>query len=199
MDNFEHISYWFNNLKEDDFYWIQVLKRNKDGNSTSSSKQVIKDYTIFNKTIFNECEKEIKDLCKLYNARAYIWVNPRNYKKFQLNLLKTTIDAIDSNSHSVYKLVNKAIANSRSSNYEKLFILDIDTKDIDRVDEYQEIIIKSNCIGNPEWDLIETVNGYHIISHPFNLQLFDQLLAIEHLSKIDIHKDNPTLLYYYEI
>lgn len=199
MDNFEHISYWFDNLKEDDFYWIQVLKRSKDGNSTSSSKQVIKDYTIFNKTIFNECEKEIKDLCKLYNARAYIWVNPRNYKKFQLNLLKTTIDAIDSNSHSVYKLVNKAIANSRSSNYEKLFILDIDTKDRDIVDEYEEIIMESDCIGNPEWDLIETVNGYHIISHPFNLQLFDQLLTIEHLPKIDIHKDNPTLLYYYEI
>lgn len=199
MNNFEHISYWFDNLKEDDFYWIQVLKRSKDGNSTSSSKQVIKDYTIFNKTVFNECEKEIKDLCKLYNARAYIWVNPRNYKKFQLNLLKTTIDAIDSNSHSIYKLVNKAIANSRSSNYEKLFILDIDTKDRNIVDEYEEIIIESNCIGNPEWDLIETVNGYHIISHPFNLQLFDQLLTRERLPKIDIHKDNPTLLYYYEI
>ena len=195
MDNFEHISYWFDNLKEDDFYWIQVLKRSKDGNSTSSSKQLIKDYTIFNKTIFNECEKEIKDLCKLYNARAYIWVNPRNYKKFQLNLLKTTIDAIDSNSHSVYKLVNKAIANSRSSNYEKLFILDIDTKNTDRVNEYQEIIMESNCIGNPEWDLIETVNGYHIISHPFNLQLFDQLLTRERLPKIDIHKDNPTVLF----
>ena len=199
MNNFEQISYWFDNLKEDDFYWIQVLKRSKDGNSTSSSKQVIKDYTIFNKTVFNECEKEIKDLCKLYNARAYIWVNPRNYNKFQLNLLKTTIDAIDSNSHSVYKLVNKAIANSRSSNYEKLFILDIDTKDRDIVDEYEEIIMKSDCAGNPEWDLIETVNGYHIISHPFNLQLFDQLLTRERLPKIDIHKDNPTLLYYYEI
>mgnify|MGYP006981379818 CR=1 FL=1 len=199
MDNFEQISYWFDNLKEDDFYWIQVLKRRKDGNSTSSSKQLIKDYTIFNKTVFNECEKEIKDLCKLYNARAYIWVNPRNYKKFQLNLLKTTIDAIDSNSHSVYKLVNKAIANSRSSNYEKLFILDIDTKDRDIVDEYEEIIMKSYCAGNPEWDLIETVNGYHIISHAFNLQLFDQLLTRERLPKIDIHKDNPTLLYYYEI
>lgn len=199
MNNFKQISYWFDNLKEDDFYWIQVLKRRKDGNSTSSSKQLIKDYTVFNKTVFNECEKEIKDLCKLYNARAYIWVNPRNYKKFQLNLLKTTIDAIDSNSHSVYKLVNKAIANSRSSNYEKLFILDIDTKDRDIVDEYEEIIMKSDCAGNPEWDLIETVNGYHIISHTFNLQLFDQLLTRERLPKIDIHKDNPTLLYYYEI
>lgn len=199
MNNFEHISYWFDNLKEDDFYWIQVLKRSKDGNITSSSKQVIKDYTIFNKTDFNECEKEIKDLCKLYNARAYIWVNPRNYKKFQLNLLKITIDAIDSNSHSIYKLVNKAIANSRSSNYKKLFILDIDIKDRNIVDEYEEIIMKSDCVGNPEWDLIETVNGYHIISHPFNLQLFDQLLTRERLPKIDIHKDNPTLLYYYEI
>ena len=44
MNNFEQISYWFDNLKEDDCYWIQVLKRNKDGNNTSSSKQVIKDY-----------------------------------------------------------------------------------------------------------------------------------------------------------
>lgn len=86
---------------------------------------------------------------------------------------------------------------SRSSNYKKLWIVDIDSKD----DEYRNRIVSliNECRG-VEGDrikhIIPTVNGYHLISNGFDRQQFSQKLALYQLDQIDIHDNNPTLLYY---
>ena len=46
------------------------------------------------------------------------------------------------------------------------------------------------------FDLIPTVNGYHALTKGFDLKQFSQQLTIAKLDSIDIHKDNPTVLYY---
>lgn len=38
--------------------------------------------------------------------------------------------------------------------------------------------------------------GIHVITLGFDLEQFKQQLAIAKLDNIDIHKDNPTILYY---
>ena len=40
------------------------------------------------------------------------------------------------------------------------------------------------------------MNGIHVITDPFDLEQFKQKVAIANLDNIDIHKDNPTVLYY---
>lgn len=92
---------------------------------------------------------------------------------------------------------DRATGASRSSNYKKLWIVDIDSKD----DEYRNRIISliNECRG-AEGDrikhIIPTVNGYHLISNGFDRQQFSQKLALYQLDQIDIHDNNPTLLYY---
>ena len=44
--------------------------------------------------------------------------------------------------------------------------------------------------------IIPTVNGYHLISNGFDRQQFSQKLMLYQLDQIDIHDNNPTLLYY---
>lgn len=44
--------------------------------------------------------------------------------------------------------------------------------------------------------VIPTVNGYHLITGAFDRQQFSQKLALNQLDPIDIHDNNPTLLYY---
>ena len=157
---------------------------------------IIKNYIIFSIKDLQKYESEIKTLCVNNNARAYIWVNPRSYRLFQINLLKHTAISIENNNYSIYKLVDKAIVDSKSPNYEKVWILDIDSNSRELIDEYEDIICKCNCVGNYEYDLLETVNGYHLLSHRFNLTKFEHLIKLKNLYMIDIHKDNPTLLYY---
>ena len=43
---------------------------------------------------------------------------------------------------------------------------------------------------------IHTVNGIHVITLGFDLEQFKQKLAIAKLDNVDIHKDNPSVLYY---
>lgn len=195
IDNFENIYVWLEHLKEGDFYWAQIYCRKKDGNNVSD-KIIIKNYTIFSIEDLQKYESEIKTLCANNNARAYIWVNPRSYKLFQINLLKQAAESIENNNCSTYRLVDKAIVNSRSSKYDRILLLDIDCKSRELVDVYKDIICKCNCAGNCEYDLLETVNGYHLLSHRFNVTKFNYLVELNRLQFVDIHKDNPTLLYY---
>lgn len=195
IDNFNSIYGWLEHLNVGDFYWIQIYCRKKDGNNISD-KIIIKNYTIFSTDDLKKYESEIKTLCTHNNARAYIWVNPRNYKLFQINVLRQTAESLENNNCSIYRLVDKAIVDSKSPNYEKVWILDIDSKSREIIDEYENIICKCNCVGNYEYDLLDTVNGYHLLAHRFNITKFEYLVKLKQLPSINIHKDNPTLLYY---
>ena len=114
IDNFNSIYVWLKHLNEGDFYWIQIYCRKKDGNNVSN-KNIIKNYTIFNIDELKHYEPEIKTLCVNNNARAYIWVNPRSYRLFQINLLKHTAVSIENNNYNIYRLVDKAIVDSKNS------------------------------------------------------------------------------------
>ena len=195
IDNFNSIYVWLEHLNKGDFYWIQIYCRKKDGNNVSD-KIVIKNYTIFSIKDLQKYESEIKMLCSNNNARAYIWVNPRSYKLFQINLLKRTAESIENNNYNVYKLMDKAIVDSRSSKYNRIFILDIDCKSKELINTYEDIICKCNCVSDEKYDLLETINGYHLLSHRFNQTKFEHLIKLKQLPLIDIHKDNPTVLYY---
>lgn len=195
IDNFNSIYVWLEHLNEGDFYWIQIYCRKKDGNNVSD-KIIIKNYTIFNIDELKHYEPEIKTLCVNNNARAYIWVNPRSYKLFQINILRQTAESLENNNYNIYKLVDKAIVNSRSPKYNRIYILDIDYKSRELIDKYEDILCKCTCIGNSEYNLLETVNGYHLLPHTFNQTRFEHLIKLKQLPLIDIHKDNPTVLYY---
>ena len=54
------------------------------------------------------------------------------------------------------------------------------------------------CRGGAVLDYIPTAQGYHLISRGFDVRHFKQLCKIEHID-IDVHKDNPTLLYYAKV
>lgn len=195
IDNFNSIYVWLEHLNEGDFYWIQIYCRKKDGNNISD-KIIIKNYTIFNIDELKKYESEIKILCVNNNARAYIWVNPRSYKLFQINVLRQIAESLENNNYNIYKLVDKAIVNSRSPKYNRIFILDIDCKDLNIVDVYKDVISKCSLIENIEYDLLKTVNGYHLLTYRINQTKFEHLIKLKQLPSIVIHKDNPTLLYY---
>lgn len=67
--------------------------------------------------------------------------------------------------------------------------------------EYLKTIITlvNECRGVEENKVryqIPTLHGYHLITIGFDVQQFNQKLAIKNMDLIDIQKDNPTLLYY---
>ena len=197
IDNFDIISGWFNNLIDSrDFFFVQVIQRRKDC-KIDTNYNVIKDYYFFNEETFLSKKEEIITLCKAFNARAYFWVNPRNCKEVQYELIRETLRAIEVGAYKLFSNLSKAIGHKRSSNFKSIWILDFDTKDTELITKYLDIAMGCKHAGSSlVFDLIPTVNGYHALTKGFDLKQFTQQLAIAKLDSIDIHKDNPTVLYY---
>lgn len=197
IDNFNAVAPWFDNLSDQgDFFFVQVMQRNKEKNNVGSSGYVIKDYHFFDKETFLSKKEEITTLCKAFNARAYFWINPRNCKEVQYEIIREALEAIELGTHKLFKCVSRALGRKRCNKYKSKWILDFDTKDWSLINKYLDLVRKCRPNVNKILYYVPTVNGIHVITPGFDLEQFKQELAIAKLDNIDIHKDNPTILYY---
>ena len=197
VDNFNIFSSWFENLTDQgDFFFVQIIQRKKECN-IGSNNNIIKDYYFFNEETFLSKKEEITTLCKAFNARAYFWINPRNCKQVQYEVIREALEAIECNSKKLFKCISKAIGKRRNTNYKPLWILDFDTKDTELITKYLDIAMGCKHAGSGlVFNLVPTVNGFHAITKGFDLNEFSKKLDEINLESIDIHKDNPTVLYY---
>ena len=197
IDNFNAVAPWFDNRSDQgDFFFVQVMQRNKEKNNVGSSGYVIKDYHFFDKETFLSKKEEITTLCKAFNARAYFWINPRNCKEVQYEIIREALEAIELGTHKLFKCVSRALGRKRCNKYKSKWILDFDTKDWSLINKYLDLVRKCRPNVNKILYYVPTVNGIHVITLGFDLEQFKQELAIAKLDNIDIHKDNPTILYY---
>ena len=197
IDNFNAVAPWFDNLSDQgDFFFVQVMQRNKEKNNVSSSGYVIKDYHFFDKETFLSKKEEITTLCKAFNARAYFWINPRNCKEVQYEIIREALEAIELGTHKLFKCVSRALGRKRCNKYKSKWILDFDTKDWSLINKYLDLVRECRPYTNIILYYVPTVNGIHVITLGFDLGQFKQKIAIAKLDNIDIHKDNPSVLYH---
>ncbi len=187
----------FNN--QDEFYFVQIIQRKKDGNITqigNNGYRTIKTYYIYSKEQLAMKADKIRELCLRNNARAYIHPNKRNAKEIALECIAWYAELVKTNnSFQGYRVYDSMCGKHSAKDYKKLWIIDVDTKDTDLLEKY----IKSANESQSGFDknvvcVVPTLNGYHLITHGFNPLTFTNNLG--DLPVPDIQKDNPTLLYY---
>lgn len=192
---------------ENDFYFIQIIKRRKENPEMGSNNITINYYYVYDLDKFNKIEEEIIKLCNSTNSRAYIHINKRNAHKIGLQTLRKISELIINNDFKGIKNAYNSCCGSYSSDENKKWVVDIDYKDLDVQDissqdeakenierqiQMIEKIIKNNTSKpNATMTRIPTKNGLHVICSPFNLHQF----TVDYGKKIDIHKENPTLCY----
>ena len=196
INNLQLIKPLLNFANDDVFYHLQILKRKKEHPSLGSNSYVVKTYYISSIEYLEFKMSEIIELCKFHQARAYINLIPRSFEKIAFHTLKKVTDCI---MNKDYKSVRKAYESvcGEFGNGTKRWVIDIDVKDFEFVDKIGEIIdtmksgkedtIEANVLG-----YIPTKNGWHIITRPFNLKQFEPYKV---QCQLDIHKNNPTILY----
>lgn len=206
VDNFEQIKQLLTFNSEDEFYHLQILKRKKDcpdhEKGGNNNARCIKTYYIKNVDYFESKKEEIVALCKMFNARAYINLNTKSFEKCALRLIAHVTDrVIYKQFEHVYRAYETVVGGSDVNVGDKKWIIDVDSKDLNLVVDTQLAIEKcqsSQQTKSPDrWNnlitLIPTVNGYHIITHSFNVK---QIEPFKCLHPFDIQKNNPTLLYF---
>jgi len=193
IDNIETIRDLLNFENEGDFYMLYVFKRKKDQpegeRDNHQSVRTIKTYCVESLEYLDKRYDEIKMLCEVFKARAYIHVQKQNHFDVSLELL---IEISQRMKNGVYKqqhVFDSVVGKLKTK--EKRWIVDIDTKDPAEVLKVKGVI---DNVCRPEGvktiDLIPTKNGFHYITERFDVMEFKK-----HFPDIDIQKKNPTLLY----
>ena len=219
VDNFDIIRRLLKFDDKDDFYFLQIIQRKKDGNivpSANNGYRTIKTYYIRSLEDFDKRKEAIIQLCEQNNARAYINLNVRNAREVALTAAKAYIDLVRedrcSQGHRIYDHVCGV---TPKMGVKKKWIVDIDDLTKEQVDIICEKICKCRSaypMENPNpvtFDNIiaeiPTAHGVHIITHGFDVGRFREILeqttsimlTKEQIKEIvTVKKDNPTLLYF---
>ena len=200
IDNIKQIKELLNFSKEGDFYMLYVFKRKKDQpegeRDNHQSVRTIKTYCVNSIEYLDKRYDEIKQLCEMFKARAYIHVQKQNHYDVSLNMMVALAQRIQDGNLRQQHLFDSVVGQLKT--HEKRWIIDIDNVSIDGFNHDDYYISMRKYINELQVEagkdtgmtFIKTKSGFHIITQPFNVMKFK-----EKYSDVDVQKKNPTLLY----
>lgn len=203
VDNFELIKGLVNDCAEGEFYMLQIIHRSKDGltkfdnpnEKSHFSNKTIKTYFVSTPDYLDKKKNEIMELCHIFNARAYISLTKHSWKQVGLKTLASLAQDIANEDYNGVKSIIESSVGQCGSCVKggATWLVDLDTHDEIELSYVLEAIQKCEPYDVEKIvAVVPTLNGVHIITRPFNKMKFHEYYP----SGIDIHKNNPTLLYY---
>ena len=192
IDNIKEIKGLLNFSDKNDFYMLYVFKRKKDQpegeRDNHQSVRTIKTYCIDSVEHLDKRYDEIKQLCEMFKARAYIHVQKQNHNDVSLDMLALLAERIKNGVKNQKGLFDSVVGQIKTQ--EKRWIIDVDTKDKKFLRDITMDLMEIQPVGNKVEKVIKTKNGFHLITCKFNVMEFKKLYP-----DVDIQKKNPTLLY----
>ncbi len=207
VDNFNLIEPLLEFPNKDNFYFLQILQRKKDHKGTplggsNNNSRLIKAYYITSIEKLRIHEQEIKEISKLFAARASINLNPRSFEKAAFRLLTKVADQMSNKDYYNVRKAYDSICGEYHAEIDKRWLIDIDLPDRSQAEEVADYIssIQANDYAKRHTDkkepnkvllILPSRNGWHVITQGFNVETF----KLSHHKEHEIHKNNPTNLY----
>jgi hypothetical protein len=208
IDNIDLIKPLLNFDKEGDFYMLYVFKRKKDQpegeRDNHQSVRTIKSYCVTSIPYLDMRYEEVKMLCEVFKARAYIHIQKQNHNDVSLEMLMSLAQRLVNKQNNQKNLFDSVVGQMKT--LEKRWVVDVDQKEISPLMiahieygckpftevEFDEAGMPIGYKVGPKIEtIIPTKNGHHLITKRFDVMAFK-----EKYPDIDIQKKNPTLLYY---
>jgi hypothetical protein len=190
IDNIKEIKELLNFSDKNDFYMLYVFKRKKDQpegeRDNHQSVRTIKTYCIESIEHLDKRYDEIKQLCEMFKARAYIHVQKQNHNDVSLEMMMSLAERIKNGVKNQKGLFDSVVGQIKTQ--EKRWIVDVDGPTPVAL---HAIIDSLRPEGPKVIAIIPTKNGKHFITERFDVMEFKRMYP-----NIDIQKKNPTLLYY---
>ncbi len=189
IDNFELIKPLLIFPNDDIYYHLQILRRGKDHPNLPAANRVIKAYFINRLESIDYLKDEIIGLCDYFGARAYINLAPKSVRMTAALQMKYLAQRMyEGDFKKIWKAWNTCAGEIKGE--EPRWIVDIDEKIawgniMDFIDTLEPYSKDTKFITN-----IPTKSGWHLITTPFNIAEFKKAYP-----DIDVHKNNPTILY----
>lgn len=202
VDNFQLIGSLMNFQSDDDFYFVEIIKRKKDNpNDAFRYRQFITYYWIKSVDELNSLKDEIIDTCKQHNARAYIYMNPRSAKvvnDYAKVLMKRF--AQKGRGYGKYRGHEIEFASGQHKDWDSrpISFIDIDSTDENVFTKVKEIL---NAYGITPMAEYKTPNGgLHILlpdkkARYLDWSMFDGGKKLGQYATVHFNVDSPSLLY----
>lgn len=201
MDNFELIRGFMCFESADQFYFLQILQRKKDGPGpngiacgSNNKARAVKSYCVTSVEMLDRISVEIRHLCEYFNARAYFYPARRSFRKVAMRNMVLLANNISEGNYSHAKTDYWSACGT--TEIEKLYLVDVDydkcddERVVDIRDEIELNVRSGAPVGQRIRLCVPTKNGIHFICTPFDVASFK-----ERYSDVDVHKSNPTVLY----
>jgi len=203
IDNFDLIIPLLNFDDPDKFYFVQVIQRKKDHKEENkrlgrnNNARLIRPYYINSLEKLLEYKPEMIALANLFNARVGINLNPRSRKAVALDTLTRVSESIRSGIYDVAKAYNSSCGASLGT--DKTWIIDLDLTEGEGVSSFFKRMmdiertitsLQPEPGSNKILAKIPSKSGMHLITKAFNSLEFSKAHP-----GIEIHKNNPTVLY----
>ena len=189
VDNFYSIRGTLEFDNPEEFYYISLMQRNKDGVKVASSHdncRRIRTFYVFSLEEFDRIIPFIKEICDNLNARAYIEMNRKNIFQCQLECIKRLAECIEHRTVKSRAIMDSVVGGAPSR--DKLWMIDVDNHYPDDaiITDIIEYITHHN---GKHYAVFPTVNGCHIITSRFDHREFE-------FEDCEIKRNAFTLLYY---
>ena len=182
---------------ERSFYFIQIIKLKKENPEMTGYSLPVESFYIFSTEQLDRVMPHIIEKCEQNRARAYIKMNTLDMQSVALETISVLTQEIrKENWKHISKALNSACGICGKQNgTEKMYLVDIDSKDENYINEIKSYINQLEPVDNNEKVkmIVPTRNGVHFLSTGFNMQKFKQTYP-----GIDVHSDGITLLYFPE-
>lgn len=178
---------------EDYYFHLQIIKRSKDTGEGANSV-CLKAYQIDEHHPISKFKDDIINLCERFKARAYINISPKSKRATAVQMLNSLADCFRQNNFQYLNRIWNTAAGQVGA-IKKYWVIDCDYSDDfrDRDIAQMAAFIDRECqpLDKVKYvSCIPTKNGKHLITTSFDLRQFREIYP-----KIDVHKNNPTVLY----
>ena len=190
VNNSEQIRELLKFPDENSFYFLEVIKRHKENPEMLTGQKLIRDFTIRSFEEYDELLPKIVELCEEHTARAYLRLNLRNDKNIAFAFNVALAQILKDEQYSRLGNLYTKIIGGNPSDPNKTWVIDLDGDEAkpERCNEIADFIrsLREDAIVA----ILPTLNGVHLIARPFNRAFLSRRFP-----SIDVHKDNPTILY----
>lgn len=198
INNFEKIRNLLTFPTENSFYFLEIIKRRKENPDLDRHAKLVRDFYIYSLKEFNDLEGKIVDLCEENNARAYFRLNVRDSKKIAFQYVKRIAELLITEDYKAIPKSYASVVGEFHADKDKKWLIDLDLDENSTPEEFERekmqiegmIVALYNGVEHPLVAEIQTRNGVHLIVRPFRLDTFKNTFP-----NIEVHKDNPTILY----
>ncbi len=177
-DNFNIISSYFDQLKDNQFLLIEIR-----------SKEVSKWYQVYSKEDLNSIKTEIIAICKALASNAYFWINPRGTTLFQTRLIQDVAKSIEKGVYWIPVEEHALLASVEDFKYK---VLHLKTHEWPIINKYLDVF-KYASKEAFNYKSISNDEGVDIIVDYFNYPIanrFTQECIIRKLPYINITDEN---------